>query len=199
MAKSRVRVLRFLAPNIATIEWGEVENGILKVGGKAYSLIYLENGEYKIIEPIILDRGFFGKEPMYVVIDVNVLPLKFEIGEVKTEVSYEEFINYLQKSLEKEKISISAEKLKKIVGDFNKIEIRGNVLNPKRIEFRESKDWLPSFVGNIIEANIVGSFAKELERERRSISLPKIGWRTVMFILLALIVSYFLMVGGYIK
>ena len=196
--RSRVRVLRFLAPNIVKLEWGEVENGILKVGNKVFSLLYVEEGKTKTIEPIILDRGFFGKEPLYIVFDVNILPIKFEMDQVETTVSYDDFVKFLQRQLAKYGVRFSEAQIKQLLGNFDKAELKGNILIPKTLNFEESKDWLPSFIGNLIDANVVASFSKELEKERK-VSLPKIGYRTILFFILLIIVFLILIGGGYIK
>ncbi|MEM0324814.1 MAG: hypothetical protein QXW35_02840 [Candidatus Aenigmatarchaeota archaeon] len=169
MKETKVRVLRFLAPKVVKISNGIVKDGLLYVDDRVYLLVNPNTGE--IITPLIVDRGVFGKELLYIVNDLNVFPYLIRVAKDKSEISINEFLNSLD---------IDENTKKKIIENAEKIVGYGYVVDFDSIKFEWSEET-PKFVSSLIESNFASFISKESKKEEKKFNVKDF---IVMFIVL---------------
>jgi len=169
----KVKVIRFVSPYLARVEEGEVEEGILKVGDRVYLLFDPNSGTY--FQPIIFDRGFFGKEVVYIVSDTYVFPSLAKYFENNQPV-------YLEQALRE--AGLSDEQISKIIQKTGEVVYVPNyVIDFEKIGF-EFKENVPRFLGAVFDAN----FAQHINIAMKKEAEKKINIKDL--------ISYLLIVAG---
>jgi len=154
----KVKVIRFVSPYLAKVEEGIVEEGMLRVGDKVYLLFDPNSGTY--FQPIIFDRGFFGREVVYIVSDTYVFPSLAKYFENNQPV-------YLVQALKE--MGFSDEKINEIIQKVGEIVYVPNyVIDFEKIGF-EFKENVPRFLGAVFDANFAQhiNIAMKKEAERK--------------------------------
>lgn len=178
--KTKVRVIRFISPSTARLEEGIIEEGILRVGNKTFLLFNPNTKEY--VNPIVVDRGIFGKELLFIVSDVYPIPLQTAFVQKSAEYNIEEFLSMLNVDEKvKEEIRKNAEKfvIPHVMVDISPISF-------------EWKGEVPRFIGSLLEANFASYISKEMKKEATKfnvkdiviLALVAIGAMIIMFSLM---------------
>jgi len=161
-SRVKVKVIRFVSPYLAKVEEGEVEEGTLRVGNKVYLLFDPNTGTY--FQPIIFDRGFFGREIVYIVSDTYVFPSLAKYFENNQPV-------YLVQALKE--AGLSDEKIDEIIQKVGQVVYVPNyVIDFEKIGF-EFKENVPRFLGAVFDANFAEHINIAMKREAGKIMSPK--------------------------
>lgn len=172
---SKVKVIRFVSPYLAKVEEGEVEEGVLRVGDRVYLLFDPNSGTY--FQPIIFDRGLFGREIVYIVSDTYVFPSLAKYFENNQPA-------YLVEALKD--AGLSDEKIDEIIQKVGKIVYVPNyVIDFEKIGF-EFKENVPRFLGAVFDAN----FAQHINIAMKKEAEKKVNIKDL--------ISYILIVAGVI-
>jgi len=160
----KVKVIRFVSPYLAKVEDGEVEEGLLRVGDKVFMLFDPNTNTY--IQPIIFDRGIFGKETVYIVSDTYVFPSLAKYFEKNEPV-------YLVKALKD--AGIPDDKIDEIIKNVGEqVYVPNYVIDFEKIGF-EFKENVPRYLGAIFDANFAQHINIAMKKEvERKISIKEI-------------------------